>query len=242
MAGEVTAPESGSAAAAPSPQRVEDSWIRVEEQLDSLRTMLLQLVSLVASSTVTGHPQEVLPRGDVQRLGSGVSEGPPAETTAAVVGAEEASVITHTAETTQQDAAILGGPARAWTEPAISEETCGDQPAGAAAPAGRNGAEHTRCLSYVKSCVAAGGDWSAFTWRFEAAFRSVHWSEEEALVALPTVLDDDALAVFRLISPEKKTSQSVSAEMAKAYEPPSDTQQKFMQWRRGSSRVTPRLP
>ncbi|CAM9750539.1 unnamed protein product [Lampetra planeri] len=195
-AGEVTAPETDGAAAASSPQRAEDGWKRVEEQLDSLRTMLLQLVFLVASSMVTGHPQEVLPRGDEQRLRDGASEGPPAESMAAIAGAGELSAITHATETMRRDAAILGGTVGARLESAISEEPRGEQPVGAAA-VGWNGAERSSRLPQVKEFVTAGGDWSAFTWSFEAAFRSLHWSEEEALVALPTVLDDDALVVFR---------------------------------------------
>ncbi|CAM9461352.1 unnamed protein product [Lampetra fluviatilis] len=119
-AGEVAAPEEGGAAAASSPRQVKDSWRRMEEQLESLRTVLLQLVSLVASSTSSGRPQEVLPRGDVQRLQIGASEGPPAETTDAIAGAGEASAITCASETTQQDATILGGAAEARSEPAIS--------------------------------------------------------------------------------------------------------------------------
>ncbi|CAM9373078.1 unnamed protein product [Lampetra planeri] len=229
-------PKAGSAAEASSPRQVEDGQRRMEEQLESLRTVLLQLVLLVASSTSSGHPQEVLPRGNVQRLETGASEGRPAKTTTAIAGAGKASAITCATETTRQDAAILSGAAEMRSEPAISSEPHGTLAAGADAPAGRQGAEHTRRLPHVKEFVAAGGDWSDVTWRFETAFWSVQWSEEEVLVALPTILDDDALAVFRSIPPEKKkTLKSVYAEMADVYEPPSDTRRKFMQRRRGSS-------
>ncbi|CAM9284692.1 unnamed protein product [Lampetra fluviatilis] len=235
-AGEVAVPKAGSAAEASSPRQVEDVQRRMEEQLESLRTVLLQLVLLVASSTSSGHPQEVLPRGNVQRLETGASEGRPAKTTTAIAGAGKASAITCATETTRQDAAILSGAAEMRSEPAISSEPHGTLAAGADAPAGRQGAEHTRRLPHVKEFVAAGGDWSDVTWRFETAFWSVQWSEEEVLVALPTILDDDALAVFRSIPPEKKKMlKSVYAEMADVYEPPSDTRRKFMQRRRGSS-------
>ncbi|CAM9503151.1 unnamed protein product [Lampetra planeri] len=53
-AGEVAAPKAGGAAAASSPRQVEDGWRRMEEQLESLRTVLLQLVSLVTSSASSG--------------------------------------------------------------------------------------------------------------------------------------------------------------------------------------------
>ncbi|CAN0105731.1 unnamed protein product [Lampetra planeri] len=115
------------------------------------------------------------------------------------------------------------GAARARSEPAILDEPHGVQGAGAATESGQSGANRTRRLPQVKEFIAAGGDWSTFTWRYEAAFRSVHWMEDAALVALPTVLDDDALAVFRSIPLEKSMLQGAHAEMAEVYEPPSDT-------------------
>lgn len=101
------------------------------------------------------------------------------------------------------DAAILDSAAKAGSEPAISDGPRAVEGAAAAA-AVRGSADHGRRLPHVKEFIAAGGDWSAFTWRFDAAFQSVHWTEEEeeALVALPTVLDEKALAVFRSIPPE----------------------------------------
>ncbi|XP_032814086.2 cathepsin S-like [Petromyzon marinus] len=120
-----------------------------------------------------GRPQEVLPRGDEQRLQDGASDGPPAESTAAIADAGELSAITHAMETTRRDAAILGGAVEARLESAISEEPRGMQPVGAAA-VGRNRARCSRRFPQVKEFVVAGGDWNAFTWRFEAAFRSVH--------------------------------------------------------------------
>ncbi|CAN0435596.1 unnamed protein product [Lampetra fluviatilis] len=84
-------------------------------------------------------------------------------------------------------------------------------------------------LPHMKE-FSVGGDWSAFTWRFESAFRSIRWTKEEALDALPTLLDDISLAVFRSMPAEKKTTlREAFAEMAEIYEPPLDTQRKFVQ-------------
>ncbi|CAN0018916.1 unnamed protein product [Lampetra fluviatilis] len=60
-------------------------------------------------------------------------------------------------------------------------------------------------------------------------------TEEEALEILPTLLDDISLAVFHSIPAEKKaTMREAFAEMAKVYEPPSDTHRKFLQRQQGA--------
>ncbi|CAN0299138.1 unnamed protein product [Lampetra fluviatilis] len=51
-------------AAPSSSPGVDDSWRRVAEQIDSLRTVLLHLVTQVTSSAAPGWPQDVLPSGD----------------------------------------------------------------------------------------------------------------------------------------------------------------------------------
>ncbi|XP_078718070.1 uncharacterized protein LOC144935371 [Lampetra fluviatilis] len=72
------------------------------------------------------------------------------------------------------------------------------------------------------------GDWTAFTRRFRAAYESLGWTEAQALRALPTAMDDDALATFyglprgvRLSLPE------IFAAMQKIYEPRSVAKCKF---------------
>ncbi|CAM9732660.1 unnamed protein product [Lampetra planeri] len=183
----------GAGAPSSSPH-VEDGWLRVAEQLDSLLTILLQLVTLVASSAGTGRPQDVSPMGGEQRLRQGTLEGPHWESTAA---------ITHAVDTTWQEAAILGAAVETRSEPAISSELRGEPPCrAAAAECGGVGRSHR--LPHIKEFVVVGGDWSTFTWWFESAFRSMRWTEEEALGALPTVLDDQALAVFRAIPRTKR--------------------------------------
>ncbi|CAN0025247.1 unnamed protein product [Lampetra fluviatilis] len=114
----------------------------------------------------------------------------------------------------------------AWSEPAILGVVAAEPPvaaifvgpraaglAGATAPKDDNGGRSHR-LPNIKEFVA-GGDQSAFTWRFESVFRSVQWKEAEALDALPTLLDDVSLAVFRSIPADKqKTLKDAFAEMA----------------------------
>ncbi|XP_078449975.1 uncharacterized protein LOC144717990 [Lampetra planeri] len=87
-------------------------------------------------------------------------------------------------------------------------------------------------LPQIKEFIA-GGDWSVFTWCFESAFRSVRWTE--ALEALPTLLDDVSLAVFRSIPVTKKTTlRDAFTEMVEFYDPPTAATRKFMSRRRGS--------
>ncbi|CAM9423576.1 unnamed protein product [Lampetra fluviatilis] len=104
------------------------------------------------------------------------------------------------------------------------------------AAARRSAADRPRRLPPVKEFTAAGGDWSAFVRRFEAAYRSVNWMEDQALRALPTALDDDRLAAFWAIPADKKaTLQGAYREMAAVYNPPSATRGKFLQRCRGNA-------
>ncbi|CAM9716759.1 unnamed protein product [Lampetra fluviatilis] len=57
--------------------------------------------------------------------------------------------------------------------------------------------------------------------------------EEEALEALPMLLDDASLKLFRSVPAEKKaTLRGALDEMAEAYEPPSDAHRRFVQRQR----------
>ncbi|CAN0016841.1 unnamed protein product [Lampetra fluviatilis] len=67
------------------------------------------------------------------------------------------------------------------------------------------------------------------------SLRAILLNLEEALEALPTLLDDILLAVFCSIPAEKKvTPREAFTEMAEVYEPPSDTHRKFVQRQRGA--------
>ncbi|CAM9098249.1 unnamed protein product, partial [Lampetra planeri] len=104
---------------------------------------------------------------------------------------------------------------------------------GEAASAGDGSVRRRNRLPNIKE-FSSGDDWNAFTCRFESIILSVKWTEDEALEALPTLLDDVSLAVFRsILSGRKKTLRDAFAEMAEIYEPSCDAQRKFMHRRRG---------
>ncbi|XP_078474063.1 uncharacterized protein LOC144735528 [Lampetra planeri] len=84
--------------------------------------------------------------------------------------------------------------------------------------------------------TAAGGDWEAFCRRFSTAFKLAGWTEEQALLMLPLVLDDDALAVFRGIPyNDKATVTQALAQMGEIFAPPSMKHHKFAMRRQGEA-------
>ncbi|XP_078456972.1 uncharacterized protein LOC144722610 [Lampetra planeri] len=203
-----------------------DGWRLMAEQIESLRAILLSLVTAVASSPAVGR----------QIAGQlNAADRDPAQ--------ESASA---TAPVTREEADILGGAAApeplgailceaATTRPpdAILTATGGTRETKSETPAA-SACHRGHRLPQIKEFIA-GGDWSALTWRFESAFRSVQWTEAEALEALPTLLDDVSLGVFRSIpASKKKTLRDAFAEMAEFYDPSTATTRKCMSCRRGS--------
>ncbi|CAM9513082.1 unnamed protein product [Lampetra fluviatilis] len=92
--------------------------------------------------------------------------------------------------------------------------------------------DRPRRLTPVREFMAVGGDWATFIRHFEVAFSSIAWTEAEALRALPMALDDDALAAFWVIPPEKwATLRQACGEMAAVFDPPSNARRKFLQRR-----------
>ncbi|CAN0414529.1 unnamed protein product [Lampetra fluviatilis] len=72
------------------------------------------------------------------------------------------------------------------------------------------------------------GDWTAFTRCFRAVYESLDWVESDALRALPTALDDDALAAFYSISVKVcSLLAGAFAAMQDIYEPRSVAKRKF---------------
>ncbi|CAN0420758.1 unnamed protein product [Lampetra fluviatilis] len=203
-----------------------DGWRLMAEQIGSLRVILLSLVTAVASSPTVGR--QIADQLDA------AGRGPTKESESAIAPAtrEEADVLGGAAAL-EPSAAILGAPTITRPPDAILPATGGAREPQSGTPTAR--ACHRRHrLPQIKEFLA-GGDWSAFTWRFESAFRSVHWTEEEALGALPTLLDDVSLGVFRSIpASKKKTLRDAFAEMAEFYDPPTSATRKFMSHRRGS--------
>ncbi|CAM9436863.1 unnamed protein product [Lampetra fluviatilis] len=113
-AGEIAAPEVGGAVAVPPPLRVDDGWKRVEEQLDSLRGVLFQLVSLVTASTVVWRPLESSPGSGDRGFKAANPMDSLAEVMSAIAHAEGTSAIARAESLTQRDAAILDSAAKGW--------------------------------------------------------------------------------------------------------------------------------
>ncbi|CAM9275524.1 unnamed protein product [Lampetra fluviatilis] len=60
--------------------------------------------------------------------------------------------------------------------------------------------------------------------------------EEEALRALPTALDDNALVAFRaILESDRSTLQRAYAQMAAVFDPPYNARRRFLQWKRGEA-------
>ncbi|CAM9674336.1 unnamed protein product [Lampetra fluviatilis] len=200
--GRLAAPEAEETGAIFPQPQPKDGWHTVTEQLELLRATVLQLVVLMMVTAVAGRTARTSPERTEQAPSIGVLAG---------TSTGAAAAITRGTEDTWLAAAIMQRTGETWPGATIMQR-----------------AGETRPLELI----ATEGDWSAFTWRFEAAFRSVNSTEEEALNALPTALDDDALAALRAIPADKKaTLQRAYAEIA-VYKLPSDTRKKFLQWRR----------
>ncbi|CAN0374162.1 unnamed protein product [Lampetra planeri] len=218
----------------PHPLRPDDLWRRVETQLSDLTTALLHLVALVMRIAAGGGPVVDCPGADVQRPVDGASEGPPLVDTTAIPGRVETAAISQSPATTHP---ILNTTVESGVAAATLLLPRNGSP-DIATPAAKESTDCGPCLPQVREFVATGGDWRAFRWRFEAAYKSVCWSEEEALIALPTILDNDALAIFRSIPPEKKkTLKEAFAHMAEVYKPSDDRTRKFQHHRRGNSEL-----
>ncbi|CAM9837619.1 unnamed protein product, partial [Lampetra planeri] len=86
-------------------------------------------------------------------------------------------------------------------------------------------------LSFVREFTAAGGDKVAFQCCFVAACSLAEWTEEEALRALPTALDDDALAALDAIPDEQKT------KMGAIFAPASAKRHKVSTRKRGEAEM-----
>ncbi|CAM9300892.1 unnamed protein product [Lampetra fluviatilis] len=108
--GELAAPEMVDPGAATPRQQPEDGWWKVSEQLDLLRAVVVQLVTLVTETTVAGHSALTSPGRNDQESGVDVLAGTSASAMAAIRRGEEDA---------QLDAAITVGPGEAQTEPAI---------------------------------------------------------------------------------------------------------------------------
>ncbi|XP_078727283.1 coiled-coil domain-containing protein 157 isoform X1 [Lampetra fluviatilis] len=225
------------AAGTPAPTGVEDGWRHVAVQLDSLRAVLLQLLTLVAPATMSdrlsGEPSS---GAEPSAIGA-------CATLPALSDTQHDAAILGVVRDERREAAILSPPPRqaAILLPSPREAAILPPPHGDAilspprgTPAAGNGDSGTRShrLTTVKE-FSIGGDWSAFACRFEVAVRSAKWTDAEALEVLPTLLDDESVRLFRSIKAAKKTMlKGVFEEMVEAYEPPDDAHRRFVQRQR----------
>ncbi|CAN0420876.1 unnamed protein product [Lampetra planeri] len=95
-----------------------------------------------------------------------------------------------------------------------------------------------RRLPFIRKFTAACRDWEAFKRRFPTNWTLAGWTDVEALKAIPTCLDDDALSAFYAIPPEKRTTLAPAfSQMAAVYDQPSCVRHRFAERRRGASQL-----
>ncbi|CAM9645532.1 unnamed protein product [Lampetra planeri] len=80
----------------------------------------------------------------------------------------------------------------------------------------------------------AEGDWAASSRRFLANAETAGWSEEIVLKALPSALDDDALAAFISVPPaDRSTLPQAMKQLTAVSDPPSHSRHRFADRKRG---------
>ncbi|CAM9352802.1 unnamed protein product [Lampetra fluviatilis] len=90
-------------------------------------------------------------------------------------------------------------------------------------------------LPPLKEFVAEEGDWGGFQRRFLAHQEMAGWSDDEALCALPALLDGDALAALTSASRDKRsTLQTALQLLAGVYGPSAECRQRFYDRQRGA--------
>ncbi|XP_061436599.1 uncharacterized protein LOC133361639 [Lethenteron reissneri] len=89
-------------------------------------------------------------------------------------------------------------------------------------------------LPPLKEFIGAEGDWGGFRRRFLAHQEMARWSDEEALCALPALLDGDALAALTSAPKEKRATLPMALQLlAGVYGPSAECRQQFYDRRRG---------
>ncbi|CAN0287156.1 unnamed protein product [Lampetra planeri] len=117
------------------------------------------------------------------------------------------------------------------------------QPAHTVTSAGSDGARSAATdvalqqrLPPLKEFVGADGDWGGFKRRFIAHQEMANWTDDEALRALPAMLDNDALATLTSAPMEKRATLHLALQLLSAvYGPPSDCRQLFHDRHRGAN-------
>ncbi|CAM9642246.1 unnamed protein product [Lampetra planeri] len=95
-----------------------------------------------------------------------------------------------------------------------------------------------RRLPFVREFTAAGGDCEVFKPCFSTSCTLVGRMEEEALKALPTSLNNNALAAFYVIPPAQRSMlQQAFKDMAAVHDPPSSVHNRFAEHQRGETEM-----
>ncbi|CAM9774672.1 unnamed protein product [Lampetra fluviatilis] len=90
-------------------------------------------------------------------------------------------------------------------------------------------------LPPLKEFVAEEGDWGGFQRRFLAHQEMAGWSDDEALCALPALLDGDALAALTSASRDKRSTLQMALQLlAGVYGPSAECRQRFYDRQRGA--------
>ncbi|XP_078476428.1 uncharacterized protein LOC144737553 isoform X2 [Lampetra planeri] len=90
-------------------------------------------------------------------------------------------------------------------------------------------------LPPLKEFVGEDGDWSGFQRRFLAHQETAQWTDDEALRALPAMLDSDALPTLTSAPRAKRATLQMALQLlAAVYGPPSDCRQLFYDRQRGA--------
>ncbi|CAN0371862.1 unnamed protein product [Lampetra fluviatilis] len=89
-------------------------------------------------------------------------------------------------------------------------------------------------LPPLKEFVGAEGDWGGFQRRFIAHQEIARWSDDEALCALPALLDADALAALTSAPKEKRSTLPKALQLlAGVYGPSAECREQFYERKRG---------
>ncbi|CAN0111689.1 unnamed protein product [Lampetra planeri] len=89
-------------------------------------------------------------------------------------------------------------------------------------------------LPPLKEFVGAEGDWGGFQRRFIAHQEMARWSDDEALCALPALLDADALAALTSAPKEKRSTLPKALQLlAGVYGPSAECRERFYERKRG---------
>ncbi|CAN0035699.1 unnamed protein product [Lampetra planeri] len=95
-----------------------------------------------------------------------------------------------------------------------------------------------RRLPPVRKFVVVWCNWTAFQRRFMAAYKSMDWTEVEAVHALPTALDNDSLKAFKaILEVDRANLPRAYAQMTAIFNPPSNSHRRFLLRRRGEAKM-----